>query len=74
MSRYVDPNDRYEPRGRNSRLYVGHISLRTRAEDLENLFSRYGRVRFVDLKNEYGFVVSTTFFSGFKIYSWNLSS
>lgn len=32
------------------------------------------RVRFVDLKNEYGFVVSTTFFSGFKIYSWNLSS
>uniref|UniRef100_A0A0D9ZUL9 Uncharacterized protein n=1 Tax=Oryza glumipatula TaxID=40148 RepID=A0A0D9ZUL9_9ORYZ len=56
MSRYVDPNDRYEPRGRNSRLYVGHISLRTRAEDLENLFSRYGRVRFVDLKNEYGFV------------------
>uniref|UniRef100_A0A0E0HA05 Uncharacterized protein n=1 Tax=Oryza nivara TaxID=4536 RepID=A0A0E0HA05_ORYNI len=56
MSRYVDPNDRYEPRGRNSRLYVGHISLCTRAEDLENLFSRYGRVRFVDLKNEYGFV------------------
>uniref|UniRef100_A0A0E0KYU6 RRM domain-containing protein n=1 Tax=Oryza punctata TaxID=4537 RepID=A0A0E0KYU6_ORYPU len=56
MSRYDDPYDHYEQRGRNSRLYVGHLSPRTRAEDLENLFSRYGRVRFVDLKNEYGFV------------------
>ncbi|PIN08036.1 hypothetical protein CDL12_19381 [Handroanthus impetiginosus] len=35
---------RYEDRyGSNTRLYVGHLSSRTRSRDLERIFSRYGR-------------------------------
>ncbi|KAG2586911.1 serine/arginine-rich splicing factor RS2Z33-like isoform X1 [Panicum virgatum] len=50
MPRY---DDRY---GGNTRLYVGRISSRTRTEDLEDIFSRYGRVRYVDMKHEFAFV------------------
>ncbi|RCV24743.1 hypothetical protein SETIT_5G110500v2 [Setaria italica] len=50
MPRY---DDRY---GGNTRLYVGRLSSRTRTEDLEDIFSRYGRVRYVDLKHEFAFV------------------
>ncbi|URE10491.1 splicing factor [Musa troglodytarum] len=35
---------RYDDRYGSTRLYVGRISYRTRARDLEDLFSRYGRV------------------------------
>ncbi|KAG6437391.1 hypothetical protein SASPL_102306 [Salvia splendens] len=35
---------RYEDRyGSTTRLYVGHLSSRTRSRDLEHVFSRYGR-------------------------------
>ncbi|KAK6146960.1 hypothetical protein DH2020_017872 [Rehmannia glutinosa] len=35
---------RYEDRyGTTTRLYVGHLSSRTRSRDLEHIFSRYGR-------------------------------
>lgn len=37
MPRY---DDRY---GSNTRLYVGHLSRRTRSRDLDHIFSRYGR-------------------------------
>lgn len=37
MPRY---DDRY---GSATRLYVGHLSSRTRSRDLERLFSKYGR-------------------------------
>ncbi|KAI4382859.1 hypothetical protein MLD38_008767 [Melastoma candidum] len=48
---------RYDDR-RNTitRLYVGHLSSRTRTRDLEDLFARYGRVRAVDMKRDYAFV------------------
>ncbi|XP_073066619.1 uncharacterized protein [Primulina eburnea] len=46
-------DDRY---GGNTRLYVGHLSSRTRSRDLEHVFSRYGRVRDVDMKRDYAFV------------------
>ena len=42
MPRYDDRysnNDRYG----GARLYVGHLSSRTRERDLEHLFSKYGR-------------------------------
>uniref|UniRef100_A0A2P2M7S4 ABC transporter G family member 20 n=1 Tax=Rhizophora mucronata TaxID=61149 RepID=A0A2P2M7S4_RHIMU len=51
MPRY---NDRYA----NTRLYVGHLASRTRSRDLEHFFSKYGRVRDVDMKRDYAFVVS----------------
>lgn len=42
MPRYSDRySDRYS--GSSTRLYVGHLSSRTRTYDLEDLFSRYGR-------------------------------
>ncbi|XP_015698985.1 serine/arginine-rich splicing factor RS2Z33-like [Oryza brachyantha] len=56
MRRYDDLSDRYDRHGQNTKLYVGRLSQRTRREDLENLFSRYGRVRHVNLKHDYGFV------------------
>ncbi|MBA0751340.1 hypothetical protein Gogos_000270 [Gossypium gossypioides] len=34
---------RYEDRRGGTRLYVGHLSSRTRSRDLEDMFSRYGR-------------------------------
>ncbi|KAL8149826.1 hypothetical protein AgCh_006733 [Apium graveolens] len=56
MPRYDDrygDRDRY---GTTTRLYVGHLSSRTRSRDLEHIFSRYGRVRDVDMKHDYAFV------------------
>ncbi|OIV92127.1 hypothetical protein TanjilG_18699 [Lupinus angustifolius] len=47
---------RYEDRYGNTRLYVGRLSSRTRSRDLERVFNRYGRVRYVDVKNDYAFV------------------
>uniref|UniRef100_A0A2P2M7S3 Arginine/serine-rich splicing factor n=1 Tax=Rhizophora mucronata TaxID=61149 RepID=A0A2P2M7S3_RHIMU len=55
MPRY---NDRYA----NTRLYVGHLASRTRSRDLEHFFSKYGRVRDVDMKRDYAFVVSVSSF------------
>ncbi|XP_066366506.1 serine/arginine-rich splicing factor RS2Z33-like [Miscanthus floridulus] len=62
MPRYddrYDYNDRYDRHGRhgsNTKLYVGQISPHTRTQDLEDLFSKYGRLRNVDLKRDFGFV------------------
>ncbi|XXG66188.1 hypothetical protein AAC387_Pa05g3719 [Persea americana] len=47
---------RYDDRHGSTRLYVGHLSSRTRSRDLEDLFSRYGRVRDVDLKRDFAFI------------------
>ncbi|KAI4384448.1 hypothetical protein MLD38_002605 [Melastoma candidum] len=47
---------RYDDRRSITRLYVGHLSSRTRTRDLEDLFARYGRVRAVDMKRYYAFV------------------
>lgn len=40
----------------SARIYVGHLSHRVRETDVEDFFSRYGRVREVLLKNGFGFV------------------
>ncbi|KAI3924029.1 hypothetical protein MKW92_004252 [Papaver armeniacum] len=57
MPRY-DDRDRYGDRyGRETtRLYVGHLSSRTRSRDLDDLFGKYGRVRDVDMKHDFAFV------------------
>ncbi|KAF4391506.1 hypothetical protein F8388_008910 [Cannabis sativa] len=47
---------RYDDRYGNTRLYVGRLSSRTRSRDLDRLFSRYGRVRDVDMKRDFAFV------------------
>ncbi|CAI8614519.1 unnamed protein product [Vicia faba] len=47
---------RYDDKYGNTRLYVGRLSSRTRSRDLERVFSRYGRVRDVDMKHDYAFV------------------
>ncbi|XP_076900096.1 serine/arginine-rich splicing factor RS2Z33-like [Bidens hawaiensis] len=47
---------RYNDRHATTRLYVGHLSSRTRSRDLEDIFSRYGRIRDVDMKRDFAFV------------------
>ncbi|EOA29622.1 hypothetical protein CARUB_v10014335mg [Capsella rubella] len=47
---------RYDDRYSSSRLYVGHLSSRTRERDLERLFSKYGRIRDLDMKRDYAFI------------------
>lgn len=39
-----------------TRIYVGRIASRTRTRDLDYLFSKYGRIRDLSLKSDYGFV------------------
>ncbi|KAL6607787.1 hypothetical protein ACP70R_040850 [Stipagrostis hirtigluma subsp. patula] len=62
MPRYDDHYDRYDRydrygvHGSCTKLYVGRISPRVRIHDLEDIFSKYGRVRHVNLKTDYGFV------------------
>lgn len=41
----------------DTRLFIARISPATRARDLDDLFSRYGRVRDVMHKGSYAFVV-----------------
>lgn len=40
-----------------SRVYVGHLSSRTRERDLQDLFSKFGKIQRIDLKYGYGFIV-----------------
>ncbi|THG19365.1 hypothetical protein TEA_004042 [Camellia sinensis var. sinensis] len=47
---------RFDDRHGSARLYVGRLSTRTRSRDLEGIFSRYGRVRNVDMKRDFAFV------------------
>ena len=39
-----------------SRIYVGHLSERTRQRDVEYLFGRFGRIRDIDMKHRYAFI------------------
>jgi arginine/serine-rich splicing factor 7 len=43
---------------RNPQIYVGGLSRRTRTEDLEKAFGKYGKIREVSIKGKYAFVVS----------------
>ncbi|GAV63734.1 RRM_1 domain-containing protein/zf-CCHC domain-containing protein [Cephalotus follicularis] len=47
---------RYDDRYGGTRLYVGHLSSRTRSRDLEDIFRKYGRIRDVDMKRDFAFV------------------
>lgn len=39
-----------------TRIYVGALSRHVRSRDIEDLFSRYGRVKDIDVKSHYAFV------------------
>eukprot|EP00741_Cyanophora_paradoxa_P022952 tig00021531_g22171.t1 len=39
-----------------TKVYVGRISSRTRERDIDDLFSRYGRIRSFDMKAGYAFI------------------
>lgn len=52
MSRYSPSRDKVP------RLYVGRLPSRISERDIEKLFKNYGRLRDINLKNGYGFVVS----------------
>ena len=40
-----------------SRLFVGHLPLHVREQDVHKLFSKFGRVKSVAMKRQYAFVV-----------------
>ena len=40
------------------KIYIGKLSKNAKSSDLEDEFSKYGKVARVDLKSGYGFVVS----------------
>jgi splicing factor, arginine/serine-rich 7 len=42
---------------KNPQIYVGGISRRTRTDDLEKAFSKYGKIRDVSIKGKYAFIV-----------------
>lgn len=41
-------------RGNDSRIYVGNLPPDIRARDIEDLFYKFGRITFVDLKTRRG--------------------
>lgn len=43
---------------RMSRIYVGRLSYQVREKDVERFFRGFGRIRDINLKNGFGFVVS----------------
>ncbi|XP_024967393.1 serine/arginine-rich splicing factor RS2Z33-like isoform X1 [Cynara cardunculus var. scolymus] len=47
---------RHDDRHGTTRLRVGHLASRTRSHDLEDVFSRYGRIHDVDMKRGIAFV------------------
>jgi RNA recognition motif-containing protein len=44
-------------RDRGCNLYVGRISDRVSTGELERLFARYGRIRDIHIKSDFGFVL-----------------
>jgi len=47
---------------KNPQIYVGNLSRKTRQEDLERAFEKYGRIRDIAFKNKYAFIVSPILF------------
>jgi len=45
-----------------SRIYVGRLSYNAREKDVERFFRGFGRIRDINLKNGFGFVVSSVCF------------
>jgi RNA recognition motif-containing protein len=46
---------------KNPQIYVGGLSRRTRTEDLEKAFSKYGKIRDVSIKGKYAFIVTNAY-------------
>lgn len=44
------------------RVFIGRLSPHARERDVEKFFKGYGRIREINLKNGFGFVVSCLFF------------
>ena len=39
-----------------TKIYVGHISERTRTRDIEHIFGRYGKIKDLDIKSRFAFI------------------
>lgn len=42
---------------KNPQIYVGGLSRKTRTEDVEKMFEKYGKIRDVSFKSRYAFIV-----------------
>lgn len=43
---------------RNFRIYVGHLQKDPNRRELESAFNRYGKIRDIEVKARYAFIVS----------------
>ena len=55
------------------RVYIGRLPYQAREKDVERFFRGFGRIRDVNLKNGFGFVVSHLKLSFLKLFSPLLS-
>ena len=46
---------------RNPQIYVGHIPHGVRTDDIYDTFEKFGKIREVNFKSRYAFVVSIIF-------------
>lgn len=53
-------------RDRGARVFVGRIPSHARERDLEKFFRGFGRIKEINLKNGFGFVVSRPAAKGLK--------
>ena len=42
---------------KNPQIYVGGLSRKTRIEDVEKTFEKFGKIRDIALKSRYAFIV-----------------
>lgn len=49
-----------------SRIYIGRLSYNAREKDVDRFFRGFGRIRDINLKNGFGFVVSEAIFLCFR--------
>lgn len=59
-------------RDRAPRVFLGRLPRDARERDVEKFFRGFGRIREINLKNGFGFVVSTEFESVLKSLNYTL--
>jgi RNA recognition motif-containing protein len=43
---------------KNPQIYVGGLSRKTREDDIEKAFEKFGKIRTISFKQKYAFIVS----------------
>ncbi|EPB68038.1 hypothetical protein ANCCEY_12875 [Ancylostoma ceylanicum] len=54
MARNRDAEERKKMGREDTRIYVGNLPSDVREKDIEDIFAKYGKIRFVDIKGGRG--------------------